>query len=123
MSGLKWVRLDATFPHNRKVLDLVEKGRHRAITVYLCGLAYSGGQGLDGWIPTSALHLIHGRRLDATHLVDAGLWVPRPGGWDINDWHQYQPTSEETEKRSAHARAAALARWNGNNVTPIKANK
>lgn len=120
MSGLKWVRLDTTFPHNQKVLDLAEQNRWRAIAVYLCGLAHAGAQGTDGWIPSSALHLIHGRKIDAAHLVEAGLWVPRPGGWDVNDWHEYQPTSEETEKRSQHARAAAMARWHGGGVTPIK---
>jgi hypothetical protein len=121
MSGLKWVRLDATFPHNQKVLDLAEQGRWRAITAYVCGLAYAGSQGTDGWIPSSALHLIHARRAEAAQLVEVALWVPRPGGWDIHDWTQYQPTSEDTKARSEHARAAAMARWHGgkDNVRPI----
>lgn len=113
MAGLKWVRLDTTFPHNQKVLDLAEQGRYRAITAYVCGLAYAGAQGTDGWIPSSALHLIHARRAEAAHLVEVGLWVARPGGWDINDWTEYQPTSEDTKARSEHARAAAMVRWHG----------
>ena len=120
MAGLKWVRLDATFPHNQKTLELVAAGRWRAISVYLCGLAYAGQQGTDGWIPVAALPMVHGRKVDAAHLVEVGLWVARPGGWDIHDWCEYQPTSEDTERRSQHARAAAMTRWHGSpNVVPM----
>lgn len=111
MTALKWVRLDSAFPMNHKIVTLVQQGRHRAITVYCCGLAYAGGQGTDGWIPDAALPWLHGRRVDAAHLVEANLWVPRPGGWDIHDWCEYQPSSEETALRSERARAAALTRW------------
>jgi len=113
MTGLKWVRLDTSFYTNQKILDLAHTHHHRAIAVYMCALAYAGGQGTDGWIPAAALTLIHGRPTDANHLVEAGLWTPRPGGWDIHDWRDYQPSSEETEARTARARAAALTRWNG----------
>lgn len=112
MTGLRWVRLDATFPTNPKVLALTEAGRWRAITVYLCGLAYCGGQGTDGFIPTGALPHLHARKTDAQHLVDAGLWDPEPGGWQIHGWLEYQPSSGDTAARSARARAAAQARWN-----------
>ena len=113
MAGLKWVRLDCNFPMNQKVVDLACKGRHRAIATYACGLAHAGGQGTDGWIPKSVLPLIHARTTDAQHLTEVGLWVPRPGGWDIHDWADYQPTSEDTAARSARARSAALVRWSG----------
>lgn len=111
MTGLRWVRLDVNFPTNQKILDLTHAGHHRAGFVYVCGFAYAGGQGTDGWIPASALPLIHGRKVDAEHLVAAGLWIPRPGGWDIHDWCEYQPSSAETEARTQRARAAALTRW------------
>ena len=123
MAGLKWVRLDASFPFNQKVLDLAHAGRHRAIAVYACGLAYSGSQGTDGWIPESALPLIHARRTDAVHLVEVGLWIPRPGGWDINDWTEYQPSSEDTAARTAKARAAAMARWHGQGAISLDAKR
>ena len=55
MSGLKWVRLDTAFPDNQKVLHLVEDNAWRAIANYTFGLAYSGRQGNDGFIPKPAL--------------------------------------------------------------------
>ena len=119
MAGLKWVRLDTSFPHNQKILDLAHAKRYRAIAVYACSLPYAGAQGTDGWIPDSALPLIHGRPIDATHLVEVGLWIPRPGGWDINDWAEYQPSSEETAARTAKARAAAMTRWHGQSAISL----
>lgn len=111
MAGLKWVRVDTAFPRNHKVMQLVADGHHKAALVYICGLALSGEQGTDGWIARAHLPMIHATPRDADHLVDVGLWIARPGGWTINDWDQYQPSSEDTAKRTAHARAAAETRW------------
>ena len=111
MSGLKWVRLWTSITHNQKIVDLAGDNHHRAGFVYCMGLAYSGGQGTDGWIPRSALPLIHGRKQDADHLVAVGLWIPRPGGWDIHDWECHQETTEETAARSARMRNLAQLRW------------
>jgi len=115
VAGIRWVRLDTALPRNHKIIQLTEDGHHRAAFVYVCSLALAGEQGTDGWIPNALLNHIHGRPTDAQHLVNAGLWIPRPGGWDIKDWHEYQPTSQETADRSARAKAAAHARWHGSN--------
>lgn len=113
--GLTWVRLDTAFPRNHKLLALLG-GRegHRAALAYLCGLAYAGEQGTDGFIPREALPLVHGRPAEAKRLVEVRLWVAEPGGWLINDWTEYQPSTAETDLRSKKARAAALARWHDN---------
>lgn len=113
--ALPWVRLDTGLPRNHKVLAVLgNKDGHRTAFVYVCGLAYAGEQGTDGFIPKEALGLVHGRPADATRLVAAGLWLADPGGWVINDWADYQPSNEETQLRSKKARAAAMARWYGN---------
>lgn len=111
------MRVDTAMPRNHKIMQLVGDGHHRAALVYICGLALAGEQGTDGWIPEQLLGHIHGRPADARHLVEVGLWLPRPGGWDIKDWQEYQPTSQETKERSARARAAALLRWHGPDQT------
>ncbi|MGH8879519.1 MAG: hypothetical protein ACRD0P_19580 [Stackebrandtia sp.] len=109
--SLPWVRLDTGFPHNPKVLMLAEDKKWQAITVYIGGLAYSGAHGTDGFLPQSCLPYIHSTRKQANELVIVGLWMPCAGGWEINGWREFQPTSEENETRRKRARAAAEARW------------
>lgn len=109
--ALPWVRLDSQWYQNPKFLHLVEDRGWRAITVYLAGLAWAGGQGQDGYIPKAALPMIHATVKEAHQLVAAALWIPAQGGWDINDWAEYQPSSLTQEQRSNRARKAAQARW------------
>lgn len=109
--ALPWVRLDTAFPLNPKVLMLVEDKKWQSITVYIAGLAYSGAQGTGGFLPASCLPFLHGTKRNATDLVHTGLWLGRPGGWDINGWAEFQPSSEEHEDRKRKAKAAAEIRW------------
>lgn len=114
--SLQWIRLDTSFPRNHKVLSLLaQRDGHRTAFVYLCGLAYSGEQGTDGFIPQEALALIHGRPADSMRLVESRLWHTDPGGWLINDWADFQPSTEVTQLRQKKARAAAMARWDRRN--------
>lgn len=109
--ALPWVRLDTGFPLNPKVLMLVEDKKWQAIAVYVSGLAYSGTHGTDGFLPASCLPFIHGTRRQALDLCEVGLWKAVSGGWVINGWHEFQPSSEEHKERSQRARAAAEQRW------------
>ncbi len=112
MAGLNWVRLDVGLARNHKILSLLDdKDGHRAVCVYTFGLGYCGEQGTDGFIPKAALPFLHARVTDASKLVAVGLWHPESGGWLVNDWKEYQPSSEESERRSDRARKAAAARW------------
>lgn len=109
--GLPWVRLDTGFPTNPKVLALIEDKKWQSITVYIAGLSYSGHHGTDGFLPASALPFLHGGRRHAADLVSVGLWHGCPGGWDINGWSEFQPSSDEHVKRRQKAKAAAEIRW------------
>jgi len=108
---LPWIRLDTQFPSNPKVLALVEDKNFRSAFNYVAGLCYSGAHGTDGFLPNLALPFLHATRRDAANLTETGLWVPTPGGWDINGWTEFQQSSEESAKRKADAKKAALARW------------
>jgi hypothetical protein len=111
---LPWVRLDTAFPYNPKLLAmLAEKDGHRAALVWLASLAYSGGQGTDGFISREALPFIHGRPADADRLVRHGFWRAQPGGWLINSWVEKQESNSETQERRVRAQAGAAARWEG----------
>jgi hypothetical protein len=112
MAGLNWSRLDANFATNHKTLTLLDmRGGQHALLVYVFSHGYSVGHGTGGFIPKAALGTFHGSSKDAALLVDVGFWDELPGGWDVHDWADYQPTSEETEQRSARAKHAAEVRW------------
>lgn len=112
MASLSWVRVDASLASNHKILTLLsERGGDHALCVYIFALGYCAAQGTDGFIPEIALGLIHGRKRDSDLLVQVGLWHSQPGGFEINDWLQYQPSDEESKRRSEKARKAAEARW------------
>lgn len=111
---LPWVRLDTGFPSNPKVLSMLgRKDGHRAAFAYVCGLAYSGAHGLDGFLTKESLPFIHCRAADAALLCQFDLWKRASGGWVINDWDEFQQSNEETQRRRKRAQAAAQARWNG----------
>lgn len=109
--ALPWVRLDTQWPHNPKFLALVEDKRWRSIAVYMAGLGYSGAHGTAGFLPALSLPMLHGTKREAAELVEVALWIPAPGGWDINGWAEFQPSLEDAISRSEKARKAAAARW------------
>lgn len=111
--GLPWVRLDTAFPRNPKLLALLaEKDGRGTAFVYLCGLAYSGEHGTDGYLPRFVLAHIHGRPKDAALLTSYQLWHERDSsGWDIHDWAQFQESTAETQHRKERALKANCRRW------------
>jgi len=117
-----WVRVDAGLASNHKTLALLaEKGGDHALCVYVFALGYCGIQGTDGFIPVTALGLIHGRSRDAQLLVDVGMWHELPGGFEVHDWREFQPSDEESKLRSDRAKKAAEARWSKSRQRQIKA--
>ena len=111
--GLPWVRLDTQFASNPKILYLIEDKKFRAAFVWTASLAYAGAHGTDGFLPRSALPFLHASKADAQALVDVGLWLPCPGGYEVNSWAEFQPSNEETQLRKKKARDAAMKRWHG----------
>ena len=112
MAELSWVRVDSALASNHKVLALIaERGGDHALNVYIFALGHIARQGLDGFLPEIALGLIHGRKRDADMLVDVGMWRSIPGGYEVPDWAEYQPTGEDSKRRSEKAKKAAAARW------------
>lgn len=105
--SLPWVRLETNFATNPKVLALVATKDFRAISMYVCGLSYSGGHGTDGFIPTNALTVIHGTKKEAATLTEVTLWQPCMGGWQINGWNEYQPSTKEHQQRKESLRRSS----------------
>jgi hypothetical protein len=115
--GLPWIRLENNLAQNPKILALVEDKNYQAAFAYVCGLGYAGGNGTDGFIPRAALPFIHARPRDAKTLVDVGLWIECAGGWDVNSWNDFQPSTEENAQRKERAKKAAASRWSKAQVT------
>jgi hypothetical protein len=116
MDALTWVRVQAAISRNHKVLTLLpQKGGDRALNVFIFGLGYCAEQGNAGFIPEGALGLFHGNARSAQLLVEVGMWHDRPGGWEVNDYAEYQPTDDAARARSDKARKAAEARWSKKN--------
>lgn len=116
MDALTWVRVQAAISRNHKVLALLpQRGGDRALNVFIFGLGYCAEQGNAGFIPEGAIGLFHGTARAAQLLVEVGMWHERPGGWEVNDYAEYQPTDEAARSRSDKARKAAEARWSKKN--------
>jgi hypothetical protein len=105
--ALPWVRLDTGLPDHPKILALIEARKPRAALCYVFGLAYCGRHETDGFIPRAALPFLHSTKADAIALVEARLWHHTEGGYEVNDWDLYQPTSETSQKRLETLRRAA----------------
>jgi hypothetical protein len=59
---------------------------------------------------------LHGRVVDAGHLVAAELWHECAGGWDINGWDEYQISDDAAKARREKAKRAAAVRWSKKEV-------
>lgn len=105
--AMPWVRLDTGLPDHPKMLGLIGAKKHRAALTFVFGLAYAGRHETDGFIPNAALPFLHATTSDARALVDERLWHHTEGGYLINDWEEYQPTSESSSKRVAELKRAS----------------
>lgn len=115
MPNLQWIRLQTTMFENPKLLNLKEDKQWRAIVAHLEAMTYVGRNALAGYVPKTAIRLLHITIADTHRLVSEGLWTPAPGGWQINGWDEYQLADAESLARSEKAKKAAAARWNQRN--------
>ena len=95
--GLPWVRLDANIATHDKILFLASDPsalRWQAAFSYVCALAWSGGQGTDGRIPSAALGIVHGNAKTARLLVKYSLWKEAPAGYQIVNFELRQQSNQ-----------------------------
>lgn len=130
---MSWVKIDDGAPEHPKLLSVGAA----AAWLWVCGLAYCNRQKRrDGFIPFAKVKLLYPglgiKHADA--LVRAGLWEPAPMGFNVHDYHDYQPDSDQAEairearvaagrlggKRSAEARAKQTDEANTKQVASSK---
>ena len=115
MAMMAWIRLQTTMFENPKILNLKEEKQWKAIVAHLEAMCYSGRNALAGYIPATAIRLLHISQTDVKRLVAEGLWKPAPGGWEIHGWSEFQLADADAIARSEKAKKAAGARWDRRN--------
>ncbi len=117
--SLPWVRLDSNIATHDKVLDLLSRPNgHKAFTLYICALGYSGAHGTDGRIKRLALPMCHGTSKLADLLVDVGLFRHlEAGDYEIHNWELRQEGEIVREMKAEGIRLASqkanCVRWHG----------
>lgn len=128
---MTWVRIDEEFARHPKVLEAGPLG----MAMQISALCYCNQYLTDGFVPHSVVpgllsfdglgmrmwkgELIGGGE-DATwelvvqDMVRSGLWTEVPGGYEIHDFHDYQPSKAEVlelrEARKEAGRKGGLAK-------------
>jgi hypothetical protein len=109
--ALPWVRLDANIASHDKIVHLLldpSPKRYQAAASYMFSLAWSGGQGTDGEIPTAVLPFVHGTTATARLLEKYHLWEPITTGWRIRNFDTRQELSIVAESKRAAQKAGAI---------------
>jgi hypothetical protein len=104
-----WVRLEDEFPDHPKV----DAAGPLASWLFVTSLCYANKHLTNGFISESRVKRL--ADLDdplaaAKRLVQVGLWEVAKGGYQIHDYHGYQPSAEEV-KRERDENAARVAGW------------
>jgi hypothetical protein len=129
---MTWVKLDDGFAEHVKMSRL----SNDALALWVVGLAYCNRNLTDGFIPSQVglgqLRYCNGNTVPAIReLEDTGCWIETDGGWQVHDFHDYQPTKESVlaeraaakeRKRKSRARARGESQRDANGthtrVTP-----
>lgn len=111
---MTWVRLDDGFPEHPKI----DAAGGDAAWLHVCALAYCNRALTDGFVAAERIGRLSDRKSPrrlAARLVEVGLWRPVDGGYEIHDYHDYQPTRAEVlaEQAVRHDAKAKAGRAGG----------
>jgi hypothetical protein len=92
---MTWFRVDDGFWSHPKTMYL----SGGAVALWTRAGAYCGQHLTDGFVDERTIAVLRGTDDEATELVEAGLWHEAEGGYQFHDWHKYQDTRAEVERR------------------------
>jgi hypothetical protein len=110
---MAWVRIDDQLHAHPKVLHAMSTDP-TSVGLHLPALSYSAAYLTDGAVDEAFVRqlLVNRRRreraIDA--LVEAGLWLPNGGGWQIHDYLDFNESREHAlaRRRADSARKRAV---------------
>lgn len=106
---MTWIRLDDNLPDHPKVLGLSDK----AFRLYISAMCYSSRYLTDGFISYVVGDRI-GERIQFAELTSATLLIAVEGGWQIENYDEYQSTKAEVEIAKAKTRER-VQKWREKN--------
>jgi len=106
---MTWIRLDDNLPDHPKVLGLSDK----AFRLYISAMCYSSRYLTDGFISFVVGDRI-GSRSQFDELTKATLIISVEGGWQIENYDEYQSTKAEVEMAKAKTRER-VQKWRDKN--------
>ena len=104
---MSWIRIDDhTYDHPKHL-----RAGPEASWLWVVGLCYCSRYLTDGFLDDTVVsRLAAGPGGRAQRLVDAGLWDRVEGGYQVHDYHDYQPSSDQV-KRRRHNATERVKRW------------
>ena len=104
---MAWIKLDVGFFTHPKTLNLMSTDP-TAATLHVAAMCWSLDKRQDGYVPESALPLLHMQThtspssVDA--LIEAGLWEPKHPGYQIHDFLEWQESKADMDDRRRRER-------------------
>lgn len=103
---MSWLKLSDDFPTHPKIMLLDDA----AFRLHVMALCYCARNGTEGFVSGKVAPRL---RLDADQLIpqliDARLWEPCEGGWNIHDYLTYNLSNERIEEIRAERAKAGRA--------------
>lgn len=108
-----WLSLDDNFAEHRKVESLSDA----AFRLHVAGMCMTARMQDDGVIYAAKVTRLvpRFRKTALQELIDRGLWIPHPDGYEIHDFLDWNLSRAQIEERRERKRAAgkkgADSRW------------
>jgi len=102
---MSWGKVDDNLAFHPKVA----MAGNEAMGLWVRAMSYSCQQLTDGFIPHAIVTAMGGAD-SAEKLVEVGLWHVVEGGYEFNDWKEYQPSGlAEKERRAKISMSRSIA--------------
>jgi hypothetical protein len=103
---MTWVRIDDNLAYHPKVIPV----GNPAMGAWVRCASWCGLYLTDGFVPKDVAEGIADKRKDIDGLVDVGLWLPAPGGYQFHQWLDRNPSREQVEAERDASRKR-VQRW------------